>query len=93
MLNNKMLITIGIIASIVFVVIGVIWLATSVETLDEVAEEFGAKESPLYEPPLPDYEIPGLEGNTAANILLGVVFTFVALGVTLVAGKALRSKR
>lgn len=93
MISNKMLITIGIIASIVFVIIGVIWLATSAETFDKVAEEFGAEESPIYKPLLSDYEVPGLEGNTAANILLGAMFTFAVLAVAFAAGKVLRSGR
>lgn len=91
--GSKKLIIAGIIISAFFVVIGCVWLSLSAETLDEVAEHFGASESPIWTPPIPDYEIPGLEGNLAANIFVGILFTLLILGVTLVAGKALKTKK
>lgn len=91
--ESKKLLTAGIIASAVFVVIGCVWLSLSVETLDQVAEQFGLSESPVWTPPLPDYEIPGLEGNVIANVLVGILFTLVVLGVTLAVGKALKWRK
>lgn len=83
----------GIIVSLVFVGVGAAWLSFSAETLDEIAERLGATESPVWIPPIPDYEIPGLEGNVQANTAVGIAFTIVVLGVTLAVGRALRSSR
>jgi hypothetical protein len=83
-----MLVT-GILFSMIFVAVGVIWLSNSAETLDQVAEQFGASTSPLWAPPLPEYEVPGLQGNTAVNMAVGIVFTLVVLTLTLGVGKCL----
>lgn len=83
----------GTIVSLVFVAVGSAWLSFSAETLDEIAERLGATESPVWTPPIPDYEIPGLEGNVQANIAVGVAFTLVVLGVTFAVGRSLRSSR
>ncbi len=91
--KDKKLLAAGISIALVFVVIGCVWLSLSAETLDEVAESFGSSESPLWNPPLPDYEIPGLEGNAAANIMLGAAFTLLILGTTFAAAKALKTKK
>jgi len=91
--ENKGIILVGIIASMLFVAIGCAWLSLSAETLDEIAEHFGAKEFRLWSPPMADYEILGLEGNIAANIAVGVIFTLVVLGVTFAVGKYLRSSK
>lgn len=93
MSGTKKLLAAGITISIIFVVIGCVWLSLSIETLDEVAEHFGSSESPVWTPPIPDYEIPGLEGNVAANISIGIVFTLLTLGVAFAAGKALKAKK
>lgn len=79
----------GIILSLLFVVVGVVWFSYSAETLDEVAGHFGASESRPWNPPIPDYEIPGFEGNLTANIIVGFAFTLVILAVTFVVGKSL----
>lgn len=91
--GSKKLATVGIIVSIIFVVIGCVSLSLSAETLDEVAEHFGASESTVLPSPIPDYEIPGLEGNVATNIFIGVVFTLLTLGVTFAAGKVLKQRK
>lgn len=80
----------GIIIAIVFVFIGTLWLYESAETFDKIAELFGAEEQPIYQAPLPDYEIPGFEGNKIANVVVGVASTLLILGVTFMVGKALR---
>lgn len=91
MTRNARLVAVGLMFAVVFVLVGVLVLSMSAETLDEVAEEFGVSESSVYEPPLPDYEAPGFEGNTAVNILLGIAFTLLTLLVTFAIGKALKS--
>ncbi|MBS7643429.1 hypothetical protein KEJ26_02445 [Candidatus Bathyarchaeota archaeon] len=88
----KRIVLLGITVSFVFVVVGCMWLSHSVETLDEVAEHFGASEYLVWAPPLPDYEIPGFEGNLAANIIVGIAFTLLTLALALVIGRALKAK-
>ncbi len=83
--------TTGIIMSIVFVMVGCVWLSSSVETLDAVAEQFGVSERPVWTPPISDYEVPGLGGNLVVGVVIGIAFTLLTLGVTLAVGKALKS--
>lgn len=87
--NRKVFMT-GIILSIIFVVVGCVWFSNSAETLDEVAAHFGVTDSPLWTPPIPDYELPGFGGNLLAAIMVGIVFTMVILGVTFAVGKVLK---
>jgi len=91
MIRDRRIILVGMVVSIIFVVAGCAWLSFSSEKLDEIAEHFGAQESPIWTPPIPDYEIPGLEGNIVVNIALGIFFTLVVLGVVLMVGKGLRA--
>ncbi|MEM3736799.1 MAG: hypothetical protein QXJ75_01730 [Candidatus Bathyarchaeia archaeon] len=84
---------VGILASIIFVVTGCVWLSVSAETLDVVAEYFGAEDVALWTPPIPDYEIPGFEGVVTVNILLGIASTILVLAVTLGVGRVLRVKK
>jgi len=90
--RNRRIIIIGMIASIIFVIIGCVWLSSSLETLEEVAERFSARENTIWDAPLPNYEIPGLEGNTVANITLGIGATLLILGLTFITGKVLKEK-
>jgi len=91
MRKDKSLILIGIIISVFFVIVGAVWLSQSAETLDEVAEHFGVGATSIWNPPIPDYEISGYEGNIPMNITVGIVFTLLVFGVTLVVGKGLRA--
>ncbi|MFX1318620.1 MAG: hypothetical protein ACFE9D_11490 [Promethearchaeota archaeon] len=72
----------GVLIAIIFVAIGVIWLGFANETLDVIANLFGAPEWELWIPLFPDYEIPGLEGVLLSNFLLGMVFVVLILGIT-----------
>lgn len=92
MMGDRRILLVGIAVSIIFVVAGALWLSLSSERLDEIAERFGAKEFPIFTPLIPDYEVPGLEGNIIVNMGLGIFFTLVVLGVTLVVGKVLRAR-
>jgi len=84
---------VGIIISIIFVIIGCIWLSLSVETLDEIAENFGAKENSIWNPPIPDYELPGFEGNVLINTIIGIIFTILTFIAAYGIGNLLKSKR
>lgn len=92
-MGSKKMLAIGLIASVAFVVVGCVLLATSAETLDKIAEELGASETPLWNPPIPDYELPGFEGNLAVSIIIGVAFTLIVFAAALGAGKALRKRQ
>ena len=72
----------GFIIAVIFVAIGVIWLGFANETLDVIAELFGAPEAELWIPPFPDYEIPGFEGVMLSNFLLGIAFVALILFIT-----------
>lgn len=72
----------GVLIAIIFVAIGVVWLGFANETLDLIANLFGAPEWELWIPPFPDYEIPGLEGVLLSNFLLGIVFAVLILVIT-----------
>jgi hypothetical protein len=76
---------------LVFVLLGVFVFSYAMETLDVKAEELGAQESPIYEPPLPDYTIPGLD-NTWGTLLLGLASTMLLFIVGLLAAKILKKK-
>jgi hypothetical protein len=81
----------GVIISLAIVVVGTVWLSISAETLDEIAEHFGASESSVWIPLLPDYEVPGFEGNLQTNIVVGMISTLVVLLISYGVGLALRS--
>jgi hypothetical protein len=91
-MESKKMLIIGIVVSIIFVIIGCILLSTSAETLDKVAEELGVSEVSIWTSPLPDYELPGFEGNLIMNISIGVLFTLTVLLITFMVGKALRRR-
>jgi amino acid transporter len=91
-MEDKNIVIIGIIISIIFVIIGCLWLSISTETLDKIAEELEAKEFSIWNPPLPDYELPEFEGNLIINILIGISFTFITFLISFELGKFLRKK-
>jgi uncharacterized membrane protein len=72
----------GFIVAATFVAIGVVVLGFANETLDMIAELFGAPELEIWFPPFPDYEIPGFEGNMITNFILGIGFTVLILVLT-----------
>ncbi len=91
--RDRHLVLTGLLVIVISVLVGSIWLAQSTETLDEVAERFGAEESPIWNPPLPDYEAPGFEGNTVLNVLIGIAFGLVVFGVTMSIGRVLGTNK
>ena len=63
--------------------------------LERVAEDRGfidLEEEPSYEI-IPDYVLPGLQNESLATILAGMVGVLIVFGVALVAGYALRGRR
>jgi hypothetical protein len=93
MADARRMILAGMLVSLVFVAVSCVWLSLSAETLDEIAERFGASESPVWAAPIPDYEIPGLQGNIQANIAVGALFTLVVLAVTFGVARGLTASR
>ncbi|MBS7657737.1 MAG: PDGLE domain-containing protein [Candidatus Bathyarchaeia archaeon] len=92
-MENRKMIIFGIIISIIFVIVGCIWLSVSVETLDKIAEKFEATEISIWNPPLPDYALPGFEENVMLNISVGILFTLITFLVSFGVGKALGRKK
>lgn len=92
-MKYRKLIIIGLIISIVFVILGCVWLSLSMETFDKIAEIFGAEENPFWNPPIPDYELHGFEGNIITNTTIGITFTIVIFIVTYAIGHTLKAKK
>jgi hypothetical protein len=88
--KNKKTLLVGFAVAIIFVLLGVFCFSYAMETLDVKAEELGAEEAPVYEPPLPDYTIPGMDNEWGA-LLLGITSTVLLFIVSL--GAAMLLKR
>lgn len=80
--KESKLVIVGLIAAVVFVVVGVVALGFANETLDVIARLFGMPDWEVWFPPLPDCGIPGLGQNVIATLFLGVGFTVLVLVVT-----------
>lgn len=89
--NQKTLIF-GLAISLLFVSLGTFVFSYAMETLDVKAEELGAEEQPIYEPPLPDYTIPGLE-NEWGTLLLGIASTLLLFIAGFTVAKLLNKKK
>ncbi|MCQ5377360.1 MAG: hypothetical protein NO516_04835, partial [Candidatus Methanomethylicia archaeon] len=89
----KRLVAIGLVASILFVVVGTLFLSYAMETLDVMAEELGIFGENLLASPFPEYVILGYEDNVAASIALGVASTFLLFAVAWGVGKILVGRK
>lgn len=89
--RDKKTLAIGIALSLICVVLGVFVFSYAMETLDVKAEELGAQEKPIYEAPLPDYMIPGLE-NEWGTLILGIASTLLLFTAGFGAAKLLKKK-
>jgi hypothetical protein len=69
--KNQKTLLVGLSVALVFVLLGVFCFSYAMETLDVKAEELGAEEQPIYEPPFPDYSITGFENEWSA-LLIGI---------------------
>ncbi|MCW3994733.1 MAG: cobalamin biosynthesis protein CbiN [Candidatus Bathyarchaeota archaeon] len=90
--KNQKTIIVGLTVAIIFVLIGVFFLSYALETLDLKAEQLGAQEQPIYDPPLPDYVIPGMD-NPWATVILGIASTLLLFAVGLIVAKLLNKKK
>jgi len=89
--KNQKTIIVGLVVSLIFVLLGVFVFSYAMETLDVKAEELGAEENPIYEPPLPDYTIPGME-NEWGSLLLGIAGTLLLFVAGFTVAKILKKK-
>jgi hypothetical protein len=89
--NQKTLI-VGLTVAVIFVILGVFCFSYAMETLDVKAEELGAQEQPVYEPPLPDYTIPSMD-NEWGGLLLGITSTLLLFIVGFGMAKLLSKKK
>jgi hypothetical protein len=90
--KNQKTIIIGLTAAIIFVLIGVFCLSYAMETLDVQADKLGAQEQSIYEPPMPDYVIPGMD-NPWISALLGIASTLLLFVVGFAVAKLLKKKK
>ncbi|HVP92159.1 MAG TPA: hypothetical protein VMS94_00300 [Acidobacteriota bacterium] len=85
-------IIIGLTVALIFVLIGVFMLSYSMETLDKQAEQLGSEEKPIFNPPFPDYTIPGLD-NVWGSLIIGVMGTLSLFVVSLAVARLLQKKK
>ncbi len=90
--KNQKTVIVGLAVSLFFVLLGVFCFSYALETFDVKAEELGAQEQPIYEPPFPDYAIIGLENEWGA-LLIGAASTLLLFAVGFGAAKLLSKKR
>ena|SRR3990172_6288399 len=90
--KNQKTIIIGLTVAIIFVMIGVFFLSYAMETLDVKAEQLGAKEQPIYEPPFPDYSIIGID-NVWGTLIIGLASTLLLFIVGFGVAKILNRKK
>jgi hypothetical protein len=92
MTKNQKTIIVGLTVAIIFVLVGVFFLSYALETLDVKAEQLGAQESPIYEPPFPDYSIAGLD-STSGGLIIGIGGTLLLFAIGLAVAKVLNKKK
>jgi hypothetical protein len=90
--KNQKTIIIGLTVAIFFVIIGVFFLSYAMETLDVKAEQLGAEEQPIYEPPFPDYSIVGID-NVWGGLIIGLTGTLLLFIVGFGVAKILKKKK
>jgi hypothetical protein len=91
-IKNQKTIIVGLAVALIFVLLGVFCFSYAFETFDKQAEELGAKEQPIYEPPFPDYSIAGLENEWGA-LLIGIAGTLLLFVSGLGVAKLLKKKK
>jgi hypothetical protein len=90
--KNQKTVIVGLVVALVFVLIGTFIFSYSMETLDKQAEQLGAEEKPVYNPPFPDYSIAGFENEWGA-LLIGIAGTLLLFIAGLGVAKILHKKR
>ena len=90
--KNQKTIIVGLTVAVIFVLIGVFFLSYALETLDVKAEQLGAQEQPIYEPPFPDYTIASMD-NVWGALIIGIGGTLSLFIVGLGVAKILNKKK
>ncbi len=90
-LNQKTLI-VGLTVALFFVILGVFCFSYALETLDVKAEELGLQEQPIYEAPLADYTIAGID-NQWVTLLVGIASTLLLFVAGLGVAKLINKKK
>jgi ABC-type phosphate transport system permease subunit len=90
--RNRKTLLIGLVVALIFVLVGVFILSYSMETLDKQAEQLGAEEKPVCNPPFADYTIPGLD-NVWGALIIGIVGTLLLFIVGIGAAILLNKKK
>jgi hypothetical protein len=90
--KNQKTVIVGLVVALVFVLIGVLALSYSMETLDKQAEQLGAEEKPFYEAPFADYLIPGLDDVTG-GLIIGIIGTLLLFVVSFAIARTLSKKK
>jgi hypothetical protein len=90
--KNKKTVIVGLVVALIFVLVGTFVFSYSMETLDKQAEQLGAEENPVYEPPFPDYTIAGMANEWGA-LIIGIAGTLLLFIVGLGIAKILNKKK
>jgi ABC-type phosphate transport system permease subunit len=90
--KNQKTIIVGLVVALIFVLVGTFVFSYSMETLDKQAEQLGAEEKPVYEPPFPDYSIGGLD-NVWGALIIGIASTLLLFIVGFGVAKILNKKK
>jgi ABC-type phosphate transport system permease subunit len=90
-IKNQKTLIVGIAIAFIFVLVGVFFLSSSMETLDKQAGQLGAEEKPVYTAPFSDYTIPGIDAIWGA-LIVGIIGTILLFVVSLAVAKLLRKK-
>lgn len=90
--KNRKTLIVGLTAALIFVVLGVFVFSYAMETLDVKAQELGAQEQPVYQPPFPDYNILGL-GSQWSALIVGIAGTLLLFVVTFGVAKLLKKRK
>jgi len=83
----------GIAVAALFATAGVLWLSTSMETLDEIAEQLGVKGYGLWNALFPDYAVPGHEGSVWVTLALSLASIAMVFCAAYLVGRLLIAKR
>ncbi len=92
MAKNQKTIIVGLVAALIFVVLGVFVFSFALETFDAKAEELGAQEQTVWNAPFKDYTIAGSESQFIA-LAVGVAATLLLFATGFGVAKLIRKKK
>lgn len=90
--RNQRTLIVGLIVALIFVVLGVFVFSYAMETLDVKAEQLGAEEQPVWEPPFPDYNVSGSDSQWVA-LIIGIAATLLLFVAGLAVAKLISKKK